>query len=398
MTSLSIVLIAAGVPVLAVCFYLLVLTIVARVPAHASEPSHNLVRSYVIVVPAHNEAAGLGDTLEGLERLNYPRRRWRAVVVADNCTDETAAIAHRHGAGVIVRTDTERRGKGHALEFAFQQLLAEPTTAWHAAVVVDADTVVSPNLLQACSARFDGGARAVQAAYLTWPGTGPLTTITQVALTAFHVVRSAARERLGLSCGLRGNGMAFTRALLATTPHTAYSRTEDLEFGVQLGLKGVRVAFAADATVWGEMPSTSGVVTTQRERWIGGRVEMARRYLPQLLLRAVTHASPMLADLAVDLAIPPVSALALIAFCGTALAVFMAALGEPIALFVWGGAFAALTLHVLDAALRAGRLWDLIVYTGAMPRYAIDKLLITMRAPGQFGGAWIRTARTGEVA
>ena len=91
-------------------------------------------------------------------------------------------------------------------------------------------------------------------------------------------MRSGARERWGLSCGLRGNGMAFTRQVLRDVPHTAFTRTEDLEYGLLLGLHGVRVAFAGDTTVFGDMPDTAAVVTQQRERWIGGRLALAKRF------------------------------------------------------------------------------------------------------------------------
>ena len=398
MTIFALILACAGLPVLAASLYLFGLTVIARTTGRARTPVVLMQRRFVIVVPAHNEAAGLGHTLTELERLTWRRDLWRVVVVADNCTDDTAGVAERHGAQVLVRNDSTRRGKGYALDFAFRQLLAEPANSWHAAVVVDADTIVAPNLLEACSEQFNTGARAVQAAYLAFPGNGPLSVITQVALTAIHVVRSTARERLGLSAGLRGNGMAFTRLLLAGTPHAAYSRTEDLEFGVQLALSGVRVAFAGNTAVWGEMPSTNAVATHQRERWIGGRMEVSRRYLGRLLQLAFTRRSLMIADVAIDLMVPPVSVLAIAAGAGTTLAAVAFLGGKYLALAIWGTALLALAGHVLDAAARAGRLGDLLALVGAIPRYAVDKLQITLRAPGHFGAAWVRTARAGELA
>ncbi|MCX5762518.1 MAG: glycosyltransferase family 2 protein [Gemmatimonadetes bacterium] len=398
MTWFAIMLACAGIPVLAASLYLFGLTLLARTTGRPLLPVVLMRRRFVIVVPAHNEAAGLGRTLTELERLTWRRDLWRVVVVADNCTDDTAGVAARHGAAVIVRDDPTRRGKGFALDYAFRSLLNEPTSSWHAAVVVDADTIVAPNLLEACSAQFNAGARAVQAAYLAFPGTGPLSVITQVALTAIHVVRSTARERLGLSAGLRGNGMAFTRLLLSSTPHAAYTRTEDLEFGVQLALKGVRVAFAGDTAVWGEMPTSASVATHQRERWIGGRMEISRRYLRRLLRSAFRKRSMMMADVAVDLMVPPISVLAIAIAGGVVLSAGALFAGQWVALAVWGTALFALAGHVLDAAQRANRLGDLLSLVGAVPAYAFDKLKITLRAPAQFGGVWVRTARQGEAA
>lgn len=404
MTVLAILLACAGLPVLAASLYLLALTLVARMPVRrVPQPAFRTRRRFVIVVPAHNEAAGLPRTLEALGQLHgHPDYR-RVLVVADNCTDNTAAVARQHGAEVLVRTNAAKRGKGHALDFAFRQLLAEGSNDWHAAVVVDADSVVSPNLLEAFAARFDRGARAVQATYLSVPQRGALAVITQVALTAMHVVRSTARARLGLSAGLKGNGMAFTRALLAATRHAAYSRTEDLEFGVQLALSGVRVDYAGDATVWGDMPSSELVATRQRERWIGGRVEIAQTYLRRLTRKALRLRSLMLADVAIDLVVPPVSVLAVSTAAGTAVSLAALAAGAlpaagGVMLAVWGTAFTALAVHVLDAAVRSGQVLQLVGVMTELPRYAIDKLRITLRAPRHFGSAWVRTARVGEAA
>lgn len=404
MTIFAIVLAVAGLPVLAASLYLFILTLVARAPGfRATLPNFRTRRRFVIVVPAHNEATGIGRTLESLERLVYRRDHRRVLVVADNCTDQTATIARQHGAEVLVRTDTVRRGKGYALDFAFRQLLAESSNDWHAAVVVDADSVVSPNFLQAISARLDNGARAVQATYLSLPRQGALAVITQVALTAMHVVRTTARDRMRLSVGLKGNGMAFTRALLATHRHAAYSRTEDLEFGVQLAMSGVRVAYAADAVVWGDMPTSNVVATRQRERWIGGRMEVAQKYLGWMLRRALRLRSIMLVDTAVDLLVPPVSVLAAATVAGTAAALTgvlggaLPAAGS-VALAVWGGALVALAAHVADAAVRTGNGWSFLGVVANLPGYAIDKLRIVARAPRQFGGAWMRTTRAGEAA
>ncbi len=204
MNVLNLVLVVAGLPVLACSLYLLSLTALSIRRNAPMRNSGSMLR-FRIVVPAHNEEAGLARTLWGLRRLDYPQSRYQVVVVADNCTDRTAEVARNCDAHVLERHDPERRGKGYALQFAFEELAREPLSAWGAAVVVDADTEVTPNLLHAFADRLGAGERAVQATYL--PATasgGSLSVITEVAFTAFHVVRSTARERLSLSVGAPG--------------------------------------------------------------------------------------------------------------------------------------------------------------------------------------------------
>jgi len=396
MNTLDLVLALAGIPMLAFTLYLLGLTLLSMGRSRPALDAGSLHR-FRIVVPAHNEESGIAQTIWSLRHLDYPLHRYQIVVVADNCTDRTAEVAHGCGATVLERRDPSRRGKGHALAFAFRELLAEPSADWDAAVVVDADSSVSPHLLRAFSNRLAAGVHSVQASYLPKPApTGPLSVITDIAFTAFHVVRSTARERLGLSSGLRGNGMAFTRSLLERVPHDAFSRTEDLEFGIRLGLEGVRVAFAAEATVRGDMPEQAEAAAIQRQRWIGGRMEIARTHLPALLKGALGRRSLMLADLAVDLLVPPVSLLTAALVAGSAAALAAVLLGASgTALLVWLTAGLALAIHVADAARRAGRLRDLT--PTALARYVLVKSVIAMRSYGHTDPEWVRTARPGEA-
>ena len=100
-----------------------------------------------IVIPAHNEAGTISRTLASLRGIEWPSECYRILVVADNCTDNTAAIASKAGADVIARQEPHLRGKGYALQMGFQRSLE---LGWAtAAAVVDADSEVSTNLLQA---------------------------------------------------------------------------------------------------------------------------------------------------------------------------------------------------------------------------------------------------------
>src|SRR4051812_45298581 len=224
MIFLDLLLLALSLPVLVAATYLFLATLLsARPTAPVPEPAK---RRFRFVVPAHNESAGIAGTVHSLLAVDYPADWFEVVVVADNCSDDTAAQARAAGATVLERQDPQNRGKGYALHLAFSNLPAEID----AVVVVDADTLVSPNLLWAFAARRDRGAHAMQADYAvrnhdaSWR-----TRLIAIAFGAFHIVRSRARERLGLSCGLRGNGMCFSASVLREIPHRAYSVVEDVE-------------------------------------------------------------------------------------------------------------------------------------------------------------------------
>ncbi len=295
---------ALAVPAGFSCAYLLLATLLSappRAPARASGS-----RRYDVVVPAHNEAAVIARTVRSLRAIAWPKDRYRIIVVADNCVDATARIARDEGALVLERHDTAKRGKGHALAFAFERSSGD---GWaDAVVVVDADSEVSANFLEAIDGRLGHGACAVQVHYgVLNPHDSWRTRLIAIAKGAFHVVRSRARERLGLSCGIRGNGWCVTHGLLRQVPYRAFSMTEDIEYGIDLGLAGVRVHYADEAHCDGEMVSNAKAAQSQRRRWEGGRLQLIRSRTWPLLRNAVTRRDPITLDLAFDLMVLPLS-------------------------------------------------------------------------------------------
>lgn len=384
----------ASLPVLSACAYLAVLALLARrgpVP-----PTPAILPNFDIVVPAHDEEAVVAATVASVLALDYPPAQRRLFVVADNCSDRTASRAQAAGAHVLVRNDPERRGKGFALAFAFERLLAE---GWcDALVVVDADTLVSANLLSASAARLAQGEQALQAEYgvrnalASWR-----TRLMHLAFTLFHDVRSRARERLRLSCGLRGNGMVFTTALLKRVPHDAFSIVEDLEYGLRLGRAGVRVAYLAEAHVAGEMAVSEQASRSQRRRWEGGRWQIARQQVPGLLAAAWRTRSRVLLDLTLDLLVPPLGFLGLAVAVGLTACVLLAWLGVPLRVAPWPWAAAALGLlvYVGRGLMLSGLGWRGVLALAWAPVYVCWKLVLLLRRPAERAGEWVRTTREG---
>ena len=293
-----------ALPATAACIYSLVLTCLSGRPA--SPPVSSGEMFFDVIVPAHDEAAGIGKTISSLKRLSWPSARYRIVVVADNCTDATASISREAGATVLERQDLTRRGKGYALAHAFTW--SRSAGIADAVAVVDADSVVSANLLESFATRIEAGACALQAHYGVLNATDSWRTrLMAIALGSYHKLRSRARERLGLSCGIRGNGWCVTHALLDKIPYRSFSLTEDVEFGVDLGLAGYRVAYCDESHVDGEMVTSEHAARSQRQRWEGGRIRLIREKVPALLRAAVARRSLVCLDLALDLLVLPLS-------------------------------------------------------------------------------------------
>lgn len=380
-------------PVLLPALYLAVLTALSR--RRSAPPGRTDVR-FDVIVPAHNEAGGIAATIASLRAVSYPTSQYRIFVVADNCSDDTAQRARAAGAEVLERTSATERGKGYALAFAYDRVLHDNVAA--AVVVVDADTSVSPNLLSAFAARFAAGAAAVQAEYGVRNARDSWRTrLMSIALTLFHEVRSLGRERLGLSSGLRGNGMGFTLDTLRRVPPKAFSIVEDIEYGVALGLQGIRVQYVHEALVQGDMPVTAEASRSQRERWEAGRWSMVVQHVPQLLCAAAGRGGRVALDLAADLLVLPLTTLAGLTGIGALAAAGLAVAGLlPLAVSLpWAIAMLSLALYIARGIVLSGGGWRTLRDLAWAPVFALWKVAVLLKPTGR-KGEWVRTTRSDE--
>jgi cellulose synthase/poly-beta-1,6-N-acetylglucosamine synthase-like glycosyltransferase len=323
--------------------------------------------------------------------VDYPVELRQVLVVADNCSDATATRAREAGSLVLERENKELRGKGYALELAFAHVTRE--SLGDAVVVIDADSLASANLLRSFDALLVAGEQAAQAEYgVRNPRASWRTRLMTVALAMFHRTRSLGRERLGLSCGLRGNGMCFCVPLLAKVPHEAYGLVEDVEYGILLGKNGIRVAYASDAWVLGEMVSGGKAAVSQRRRWEGGRAQMRAMVRP-LISAALAKRSGMLLDLAMDIIVPPLATLGIVLFVFTLLEAALWALsGYPTpGMYLWAVGWACLLLYVVRGMQHSGLGFGAVTALAHAPVYVLWKL--TFARVSKRDKAWVRTAR-----
>ena len=389
-------LLVVSLPVAAVTAYLFALTALSR---RAQPRAHGVPsRRFDIIVPAHDEEVGVASTVANLLAIDYPAALRRVLVVADNCSDATAERAREAGATVIERNDRTRLGKGYALAAAFERCDADGLA--DAVVVVDADTVASSNLLRALATQLDAGASAIQVHYgVRNPEASWRTRLMAIAFCLFHKVRSLGRERLGVSAGLRGNGMCFTVELLRKVPHEAYSEVEDVEYGIRLGLAGFRVRYCDDAAVYGEMVSGERASRSQRRRWEDGRRMMRRTWAPVLLREAVRRRDPVIVDLFVDVMMPPLSAIAFWSGCGLLLSAGASALAghTMYAVYSWALSATFLAAYILRGVWLAGLGLRGVTTLLCAPLYLVWKVALPLLRGTERRG-WVRTAREPQPA
>ncbi len=351
--------------------YLAMITL-AGLPRPRSTPTGRTDHRFVILMPADNEAAGIASALDSMTALDYPADRFSVHVVADNCSDDTLTIAARCGAEGHERIDPEAPGKGPALNWLLDRLVARDEQ-FDAVVVIDADTIVDDQFLRQMSAALANGATAAQGRYsVREVEASPAVSFRWAALACRHHLRPLGRCRLGASSGLYGNGMVFLRPLIVGRRWSGHL-VEDAEFQMDLLLDGHDVAYVPGALVLAEMPTSLDQATSQNERWERGRIELVRRFVPTLLRRL--PGSPgrrvQFADAVADHLVPPLSALMAAHLAVAGLAGVGAVAKIP-------GTRSAARMHALAAGAIIGHVLAGL-YSVRAPRHHVIALL---RAPG----------------
>lgn len=346
----------------------------------------------VVLVPAHDESVHVLPTLHGLQSQLGPHDR--LLVVADNCSDDTAALARAAGAEVVERSDPQRRGKGYALAFGVDQLRADPPDV---VLVVDADCTLSDGAVASVAQACLSSGRPVQMLNLMSAPAGASLKlrVLEFAMVMKNRVRPLGTQRLGGVCHLMGTGMALPWALMAQARLATGHVAEDMQFGVELAKAGHGPAFLVQARVSSSFVDDPAIARRQKARWEHGHLDTLRQELPALLRDGVRLRSRALAVLALDLCIPPVALYfsvlgALLALTAAMAAAWPAA--RPAAALVMAGT-AAFALAIAIGWWQFGRHLLRARELLRLPLYALWKLPVYVGYAVGARSGWVRTQR-----
>jgi cellulose synthase/poly-beta-1,6-N-acetylglucosamine synthase-like glycosyltransferase len=350
-----------------------------------------------VLIPAHNEGAGILPTLRDVQAQIGPNDR--ILVIADNCTDDTAAIVHAAGVDVIVRADPTRRGKGYALEFGVRHLgLNSSDVSSDVVIILDADCRLGENALRHLSDSAMASGRPVQSLYLMLaPENAPVGK--GVNLFAWRVknwIRPLGLKLLGLPTQLVGTGMAFPLSLLLDRDLGNSRLAEDTALGIALASEGYPPLFTSEARVRSYFPISQAGSEQQRERWEKGHFDNIVDLVPVALAKSLRDRNLGLAALAIDMAVPPLSLLVLVtALCEILGGIAFVLGAPPAALAIPSLSALLLVLGTVLAWIAVGRdvlpLRELL----RLPLHINQRLSFYRRvASGKATSAWIRTDRS----
>jgi len=258
------------------------------------------IKRFAIFIPAHNEEVVIENIVDNLKQLNYPKDSYEVFVIADNCTDNTAAIASAAGANVLERFDDKKGGKGYALEWAFEKELYGEDCEYDAAVIFDADNLVSKNFLKEMNSKLCDGNKVIQG-YIDSknPNDSWITASYSIAFWSSNRLFQCARSFMGMSCEIGGTGFCVDVSVLKQVGWHATCLVEDLEFTMKLMLNGIKVGWAHEAIVYDEKPLTMAQSWKQRRRWMQGFADVCSRYFFKLFIKGIKERNIALVDCAV---------------------------------------------------------------------------------------------------
>jgi cellulose synthase/poly-beta-1,6-N-acetylglucosamine synthase-like glycosyltransferase len=345
---------------------------------------------FALLMPAHDEGRGIQSTVAAVVEQLRPGDRF--LIVADNCSDDTADLARGAGAEVVERHDPDRRGKGYALAFGRDALEAYLPPV---IIVMDADCWAAPGSLATLAAEAFHRNAAVQGLYLfeSESNVTPLVAISNFALLVRNMIRQRGLARLGAPALLQGTGMAFPRAIFATAPLASDDIVEDLNLGLALVASGHGVLWTEAARV-GSPAASESATAEQRMRWEHGFLGSALANVPKLIGAAFAQRNPRLLMLALDLVVPPLALLVLLLLVGWVGALALAlATASYVPLIIISGAIACVGIAVLLAWSAEGRSVLRFVTLLKTPLYLAWKLPIYLRLLHNRQREWVRTPR-----
>ena len=240
---------------------------------------------FAVLIAARNEEAVIGDLLDSLHAQDYDMSLVTVFVIADNCTDRTAAIASEKGAVVYTRQNKQAVGKGYALEALLAHIKSDYPDGYDAYLVFDADNLLAPDFLTRMNESFSAGNEIITC-YRNSKNYGSNWISAGYALWFLRESRflNGAREALGSSCAVSGTGFLFSQKILNECGGWPFHLlVEDIEFSIHNILSGHRIAICQDAVIYDEQPTDFAQSCRQRLRWSRGYLQVFGRYGSGLL-------------------------------------------------------------------------------------------------------------------
>ena len=223
-----------------------------------------------VLLPCRNEEAVIGTVIQ--QCLDQTHKNLEIIVVAHNCTDNTAEVARQFNDPrvKVYELNTEDVGKGLGLNYGAKFAQGEII------IYFDSDSIISKDYIEkVVDLMVSKGYEVVQGKIVgSNPGYNKLCFLQHLENQIFLSMFWGGKQKVGLPAGLGGTGVSIKRSALDKIGGFRNILIEDFDLCVRAQVAGQRVGYCQEAVVYDEKVPKYNMLIRQRSRWMAGHVQL----------------------------------------------------------------------------------------------------------------------------
>jgi len=242
--------------------------------------SYSKINRFAILIAARNEENVIGNLIDSLKKMDYPKESYEIYVIPNNCKDKTEEVSKKHGAKIIECT-INTKTKADVLRYTFDKL---KNNNYDAYLIFDADNIADRNFIKEMNTVLNNGYNVAQGLR---EAKNPNDSWVSGSYAIYYMLSNLfinwSRHKIGTSCSVNGTGFMVSKKIIDKYGFNTKSLTEDIEYSSLCALNNEKIYFAKTAITYDEHPESFIVSIKQRKRWSAGTIKCMNLYSKELL-------------------------------------------------------------------------------------------------------------------